>query len=103
MVSSTAVNLHPPKAPPKLCRAFKKLFLLPSLEQKQFVSLETVSEMSHYDFRRLAEIIPSGKCDPRGVLPLANGLIVVGTFDGSIELYDPTSHDTETEVRFFEF
>ena len=44
--------------------------------------------MSHYDFRRLAEIIPSGKCDPRGVLPLSNGLIVVGTFDGSIELYD---------------
>ena len=25
--------------------------------------------MSHYDFRRLGEIVPDGKCDPRAIVP----------------------------------
>jgi len=46
--------------------------------------------MGHYDFRRLAEIVPNGKCDPRAIVPLEkSGLIAVGTLVGGVELYDP--------------
>ena len=55
--------------------------------------------MGHYDFRRLAEIAPSGKCDPRAIVPLTkSGLIAVGTLIGAVELYDPiaTSGDSKS-------
>ena len=51
--------------------------------------------MGHYDFRRLAEIAPNGKCDPRAIVPLTkSGLIAVGTLIGNVELYDPIGATT---------
>ena len=44
--------------------------------------------MSHFDFRRLGELNPGDKCDPRAILPLGNGTLAVGTLDGFFELYD---------------
>ena len=64
--------------------------------------------MGHYDFRRLAEIAPSGKCDLRAIVPLTkSGLIAVGTLIGAVELYDPiatgdsksSSDEMSSEVR----
>ena len=38
--------------------------------------------MSHYDFRRLGEIVPDGKCDPRAIVPCDKiGLLGCKGFD----------------------
>ena len=50
--------------------------------------------MSLFDFRRLIELNVSGKYDPRSVLCLADqSQIVVGTFDGRLELYAPSDSE----------
>ena len=50
--------------------------------------------MSLFDFRRLIEFNVSGKYDPRSVLCLADqSQIVVGTFDGRLELYAPSDSE----------
>ena len=50
--------------------------------------------MSLFDFRRLIELNVSGKFDPRSVLCLKDqSTIVVGTFDGRLELYAPSDSE----------
>ena len=49
--------------------------------------------MSLFDFRRIDEFNSSGKFDPRAVLALDSGLIVVGTFDGHLEIYGRNGAD----------
>ena len=54
--------------------------------------------MSLFDFRRIDEFNSAGKFDPRAVLALESGLIVIGTFDGHLEIYGKKSADEK--VRF---
>ena len=50
--------------------------------------------MSLFDFRRLIELNVNGKFDPRSILCLADqSTIVVGTFDGRLELYAPSESE----------
>jgi hypothetical protein len=54
--------------------------------------------MSLFDFRRIDEFNSTGKFDPRAVLALDSGLIVVGTFDGHLEIYGRNGADQK--IRF---